>query len=505
MIPRLWHIMTTLMLMLKLRLSKSEASKQKVEKALTKKLAKGRGLPMKVGQIMAGMDDNHALQQLTQSVEPLPLDQVKKVLSQAWGKSLSEVLQDIDESHAAASLGQVHRAVLCSGETVAIKMQYPDIEKAIQAELSLAGMMPRGGPVKRWDFNLDAYKSSLKTNMQQELDYLHEMKAQQRFGQQLDVQGLSVPKVFPKWCRSNVLVQDWVEGERLAQVATSWSQLERLSIGKTLMQIMFQSLFQHGLVHGDPHPGNYLYQKAKQGALVHLLDYGCMIEVPKKQRMALLQLILTSRGEMNIDPLEGFVAVGFDALKLQGIEKKLPALMQIIFRPFILQHALKLQDWHPAEEVDSLLGQEKWLFRAAGPADLFLLMRVFQGLVLQLKTLQTVLPWQPILEQSLHHDFLQEVKNTQIVKSVIIPQFQGSASKLHVCIEQPDKADVHFELPAGSALDLASLIPSSAYDVITQQNIDIQAITDQLHQKGLHPSTLLDIYDGDKRYHIYLR
>jgi predicted unusual protein kinase regulating ubiquinone biosynthesis (AarF/ABC1/UbiB family) len=496
--------MTTVMLMLKLRLSKSEASQQRAEQALAKKLAKGRGLPMKVGQIMAGMDDKHTLQQLTQSVEPLPLDKMEKVLSQAWGKNLSEVLLNIDESHAAASLGQVHCAVLCSGETVAIKMQYPDIEKAIQTELKLAGLMPRGGPVKRWGFNLDAYKSALKANMHQELDYLHEMKTQQRFGQQLDVQGLAVPMVFSELCRSRVLVQEWVEGERLAQVAAEWSQLERLSIGKTLMQTMFQSLFQYGLVHGDPHPGNYLYQKAEQGTLVHLLDYGCMIEVPKQQRMALLQLILTSRGEMNIDPLEGFVAVGFDALKLQVIEKKLPALMQIIFRPFILQRPLSLQGWHPAEEVDSLLGQEKWLFRAAGPADLFLLMRVFQGLVLQLKTLHVLLPWWPILEQSLHHDFLQEVKKIQIVKSVVIPSFQGTASKLHVCIEQPNKVDIHFELPAGSALDLASLIPNSAHDVMIRQSIDIQAIAEQLHQEGLHPSTLLDIYDGHKRYHIYL-
>jgi len=164
-----------------------------------------------------------------------------------------------------------------------------------------------------------------------------------------------------------------------------------------------------------------------------------------------------------------------------------------------------LDDWHPAEEMESLLGQQKWLFRAAGPADLFLLMRVFQGLVLQLKTLDVSLPWWPILEQSLRHDFLQEVKARQIVKHVVIPSFQGTASTLHVCIEQPHKADIHFELPAGSALDLASLIPISAHDVMIQQNIDIQAITDQLHQTGLHPSTLLDIHDGDKRYHIYLR
>jgi len=489
--------------MFKLRFSKSEEGKQKVELELAQKLGKGRGLLMKVGQIMAGMNDEHALQQLTQTVQPWQFEKMKSRLSQAWGKNLYDVVKCMDESHAAASLGQVHRAVLSSGETVAIKMQYPDIEKAVQTELKLAGMMPSGGPVKRWDFNLSAYKDTLKTNMQQELDYLHEMKAQQRFGQQLDVQGLSVPKVFPELCHSCVLVQEWVEGERLAQAA-AWSHLERLSAAKILMQTMFQSLFQHGLVHGDPHPGNYFFQKVEQGVLVHLLDYGCMIEVAKKQRMALLQLILTSRGEMSIDPLEGFVAVGFDALKLQAIEKKLPALMQIIFRPFVLQRPLNLADWHPAEEVDSLLGQQKWLFRAAGPADLFLLMRVFQGLVLQLKTLHVLLPWWPILQQSLDKKFLDKVKDENIVRRVVLPSFQGTATSLHVCIEQPNKADIYFELPAASALDLESLMPCSAYDVMQAQAIDIPAIANRLQHEGLHPSTLIDMKDGDKRYHIYL-
>lgn len=208
---------------------------------------------------------------------------------------------------------------------------------------------------------------------------------------------------------------------------------------------------------------------------------------------------------MAIDPLQGFVAIGFDALKLQPIEKKLPALMQIIFRPFLLQRAIYLDDWRPAEEMESLLGQEKWLFRAAGPADLFLLMRVFQGLVLQLKTLDVALPWWPILQQSLAKDFMQQTKHTHIVQEVRFPQFQGSASALHVCISQAEKADIHFELPAGSAFDLASLIPNSAHDVILRQAVDVQAIIDKLHQEGLHPSTLLDIQDGTKRYHIYLR
>ncbi|MDQ7004901.1 MAG: AarF/UbiB family protein [Ghiorsea sp.] len=491
--------------MFKLKRTQSEPEKQKLQTQLTHKLAQGRGLPMKIGQIMAGMNDDHALQSLTQSVEPWSKQRIIPILEQTWGSPWHDILQQFDASLAAASLGQVHHAVLKTGEKVAIKVQYPDIAQAVKAELSIAGLMPRAGPVKRWDFDMTAYKASLNANMAKELDYIHEMQTQDTFRQHVHVQGLHIPQVFPDLCRRNVLAQDWVQGVRLAEVAKHWTKLQCLSIARTLMQTMFQSLFKHGLVHGDPHPGNYLFEATTPHPTVHLLDFGCIIDVGDVPRKALLQLILTSRGEMQIDPLQGFVALGFDALKLQAIEAKLPALMQTIFRPFIIDKPFDLSTWHPAQEVETLLGQQKWLFRAAGPADLFLLMRTFQGLTQQLILLQSQLPWFPLLKQALGDAYIKAVQQQHIVKAVVLPQAKGSATTLYVEVYQGDKPHIHFTLPAASALNLEDLIPESAKAVIAQQNIDIQAISQGLQEKGLEPSTLLDIQDSDKRYHLYLK
>ncbi|MDX8383930.1 MAG: AarF/UbiB family protein, partial [Ghiorsea sp.] len=224
-IARLLHLLRISWAVWRVRKAKNEDMRNAARQTLAGYLAGGRGLPMKIGQVLAGMDDHHtAFQPLTQSVEPWQLQDMKPVLEQAWGKPVDDVLESIEESFAAASLGQVHQAKLKSGQLLAIKIQYPDIKHAIATEMSLAGLMPRGGPVKRWDFDLDAYKVTLNENMLQELDYKHEKEQQIAFKNAIDVQGLSVPSIVDDLCRGNVLAQTWVEGHRLS-VAKGWNQL----------------------------------------------------------------------------------------------------------------------------------------------------------------------------------------------------------------------------------------------------------------------------------------
>ena len=171
--------------------------------------------------------------------------------------------------------------------------------------------MPSVGPVKQWDFDLDAYKQNLHQNMQDELNYKTEAQHQIAFSEQCLVDGLHIPKVYPKLSSQNILVQEWVEGVRL-QATLEWSLLERLHLGRTLMLTLFQSLFSTGLVHGDPHPGNLLFQRTDSQPIVHLLDYGCIMHIQQKRSLALLKLILSLRGECQQSILDAFVALGFD-------------------------------------------------------------------------------------------------------------------------------------------------------------------------------------------------
>jgi len=415
------YLLHSAWLLQKIRRSKKSETRQAAQQRLTALLASKRGIGMKIGQAMAGMNDQSGFAELTQSVKAWPLSDIIPVLEEQWQKPLETVLERIDESVAAASLGQVHQAQLCrphhadehAGEhgdegirgRVAIKVQYPDIRQAIDSELSLAGMLPKAGPVKRWDFDLDSYQATLTDTLRDELNYRYEMEQQQYFHRSMQIPGLLVPCVYPVFCTGQVLVQQWVDGKRLAEAA-GWSLEVRRKLAETLMLTLWKSLFELGLVHGDPHPGNLMCRNDPQQPVIVLLDYGCMINIPVHRRMALLHLIQGLRGKTALNSFDAFVGLGFDAVKLQPITAYLDDLARILFQPFLQDTPFATRGWQLSEQVATLFGDKRWLFRSASPADLFLTVRVFQGLVSQLELLDIELSWPDLLERALSRECL---------------------------------------------------------------------------------------------------
>jgi len=505
-LQRAYRLLRTAWAVKKLRQADNDERQQQARHALSDILAGSRGLPMKVGQVLAGMNDDSEYAQLTTSVEPWSLEKMLPILQAAWGKPPLMMLESIEESHAAASLGQVHQARINAHEIVAIKIQYPDIAQAIDAEMSLASWLPASGPIKTWGFDLQSYKQNLRDTLHQELDYLHEMKQQMMFSGTVHVQGLNIPSTYPLLCRSNVLVQTWVEGVRLAEVA-NWDLPQRLYVGRTLIQTMFQSLFQAGLVHGDPHPGNMLFQYDEKAPTSTLLDFGCMVEVDDSARLALLNMILVSREEKSIPLIPLFGSMGFDEKKLQYIEAKLPALTSLLCRPFVEERAFDVQTWDLSASVELLLGNDKWWFRSAAPAQLFLIIRIFQGLVSQLALLNVALPWFPLLQQALQSSTWEQAKqwtpnNTPLPET---PHIEGSAKQLVIDIQPHGKEPMHITLTAISALDLEALMPEHIAQEMRDAGVDLQAIRETILEHGLEPQTLLDVEMASYHCHIELR
>ena len=503
-LKRLWQWLKLGWRWQRTRQASTTAGRQAARRALALQMADARGLPMKIGQIMAGMGDDEAFRLLTQSIEPWPLQTMRPVLQQAWGCAPETYVRQLDESQAAASLGQVHKAVLHDGQSVAIKLQYPDIGQALHAEMRLSDLLPGMGPVKRWQFDLDAYRQVLADDMQRELDYQREAAMQQRFADAVDVPGLCIPAVMPTLCRKQVLVQQWYEGQRLA-TATTWSLAERVQLARTLMMTLFQSLFVHGLVHGDPHPGNLLVSRAHGQVMLTLLDFGCMLEIEEARRMALLRLILAQRGETSVQPLDAWAAMGFDARKLDYIAPQLAPLGRILFYPFYHDAPLDAGRWQPGQQVAALLGDQRWWFRSAGPADLFLLMRVFQGLLAQLQLLDVKLPWWPVLMLAVPEHIRQQALNWPVPHLASEHQMPTTAAQhLKVAIVRQQAEDIHMAMPASEAFRLSELIPQDVQQQLARQQLNVQQLEARISEEGLQPRELFSLQTDDAHYRVWL-
>ncbi len=496
----------------RLKQSAIDDDRLRARRALAGLFEDARGVTMKFGQLMAGGDDD-PLAKLVNAVEALPLSKMIPVIEQDLGRPATEVFDGIEESTAAASLGQVHKARLKDGRPVAIKIQYPAIQAAVDTEMTLFGLMPGVGPVQKWGFDLGGYKAALKANIDRELDYRDEARRQVAFRDAIDVPGLIIPGVFNEYSGRRVLVQDWQDGSPLSAVA-KWPDDDRKSAAQILLATLFQSLFIAGEVHGDPHAGNYMFKRLDGGGVaVVLVDFGCTVAVAPDKRLALLKMILALREETPLPALETFAAVGFDAAKLCAISGSLAPLAHILLKPFKTPGVFFVQHWNLKKDFEQLLGENRWWFRAAGEPTQILLLRAFHGLVQQLETIQYGVDWWQVLTDTLPASLLDQARAyraaelpAEVSEHVsYVASSLSMAKSLCVVVTEDGEEIVALTMPAAAALNLENLIPEDVVTYLRQSTEwDLDAILTTVRASGLQPQEILSFEKETKSYRIWL-
>jgi predicted unusual protein kinase regulating ubiquinone biosynthesis (AarF/ABC1/UbiB family) len=259
----------------------SRARELKTAQQVATELGNMKGALMKLGQMASYLDDGlpepmrMALAQLQSQAPPMAIELVHEVLLAELGKPLSELFVEFDdEPIAAASIGQVHRAILRTPEgdrAVAVKVQYPGVAEAIDADIRTADLL---GTLLAFGFkslNPEDMVAEIKDRLREELDYSLEAQNQQTFADFYRGHPfIHVPEVLHDYSTSRVLITELVSGSSFAEVL-EWTQEERNDVGEAIFRFVFRSLYRFRAFNGDPHPGNYIFHKDGR---VTFLDFG---------------------------------------------------------------------------------------------------------------------------------------------------------------------------------------------------------------------------------------
>jgi ubiquinone biosynthesis protein len=220
------------------------------------------------------------LRGLQDDVRPVPFSEVERLIEAELGLSLDKLFLSFDELPiAAASIGQVHRAVLPNGRVVAVKVQRPDAPRQIEADLALMFQAARLAKerVHALDF-IDAYEvvDEFARSIRQELDYRSEARNAEAFHRNFAGHPhVSVPKVYWSYSRSRVLTLEFLEGVQVRDLDLAvWTLEERKDLAYLIAEAWMTMIFRHGFFHGDPHPANILVLAHDRIGLVDLGQAG---------------------------------------------------------------------------------------------------------------------------------------------------------------------------------------------------------------------------------------
>ncbi len=291
-----------------------------------------KGPMMKVAQFLSTVPDAlppeyaKELATLQANAPPMGWPFVRRRMASELGPAWETRFASFErEAAAAASLGQVHRAVLPDGRRVACKLQYPDMASVVEADLRqlkiAMAIYRRMDPTLEND---EAY-AELSDRLREELDYLREAAQQRLYGLMLKgVPGVRVPEPVQDFCTRRLLTMTWLDGRAIqARIDEDPPEEERAAYARALFRAWYVPLYRYGVIHGDPHLGNYQVRgdaPDNDGWGINLLDFGVIRVFPPSFIGGVIMLYEAVRDDDFDKAVEAYRIWGFRDLKRETME-----------------------------------------------------------------------------------------------------------------------------------------------------------------------------------------
>ncbi len=307
-------------------------------------LGEMKGAVMKVGQIASQYKDifppevAKAISKLQRQAPPMPFSAIQKQLEKELGQPIDNLFTSFDrEPFAAASIGQVHKAILPNGEQVVVKVQYPGVDEACESDLKQVRLALRLMGVLKIDKKLqDRLFAEIQDSLNAELNY--EIEAQnltvfKTFHEALD-EKIIIPRVYPQYSTRRVLTLSLEQGKSI-ETASTWPQDVRNQLGRRLVRALGQEIFYLKRFHCDPHPGNFAF---REDGHVIVYDYGG-VKTLNTEIIEHFKTLINAARQHDIDTLEDQL-ITLNALSEKGkFPKELyEEWLDVLLRPLTTQY-----------------------------------------------------------------------------------------------------------------------------------------------------------------------
>jgi ubiquinone biosynthesis protein len=274
---------------------------------------------IKLGQVLSTRADLlppaylEALARLQDDVGPFPFDDVERIVQEELGVRLSKAFEEFErEPIAAASLGQVHRAMLRGGRRVAVKVQRPGVRDRVLKDLDaldqVAVLMQRFSPATR-SIDAPGVLEEFRRTILSELDYREEARNLVALAHQLrDFERIIVPLPVDDYTTARVLTMDYIDGTKITSVSpVEWTEVDGVELGEDLFRAYLHQILVDGVFHADPHPGNVLLTPDHRLALIDLGMVGRLSPAMQERLFRLMLAISEGRGD---DAASVVIAIG---------------------------------------------------------------------------------------------------------------------------------------------------------------------------------------------------
>ncbi|MEU8799494.1 AarF/ABC1/UbiB kinase family protein [Spirillospora sp. NPDC048819] len=325
---------------------------QRTAEQLFKVLGELKGGAMKLGQMLSIFEAalppeiagpyRATLTKLQEAAPPLPAGTVHKVLAEFLGEDWRDYFASFDdEPAAAASIGQVHRAVWHDGRAVAVKVQYPGAGKALISDFNQLARLGRMFGVLMPGLDVKSMLAELKERVVEELDYTIEAESQMIFrAAYADDPDFYIPEVIAQ--DGNILISEWIDGTPLSKIISDGDPETRNHAALLYCRFLLSGPKRSGMLHGDPHPGNFrLLDDGRLG----VMDFGAVDRIPGgfQERLGLLLRIGTMA---DIDEIEQ--ALRREDFIREGVEidaESLQAFLAPVTEPFVTETFKFNREW----------------------------------------------------------------------------------------------------------------------------------------------------------------